>query len=187
MKTGKRISVKVHGFQEAKRRIYELIKAGVVKCHGGNCDQEATHVFWQDRAEWYPLCEEHREYGQMWTGHTDWNPRSFSVNALPAKVDAWYSVLSPDEKKIISVNEYDATDYYSMLVNPMWKPVDTIYISGDDNSPNRIYVDLHELNNGKIAYKLNRVFGNHSYIGSFVGMFDDTEDAFRAAKHEWES
>lgn len=57
---GHEVIVRVNGFHDAKRWIYQLIGAGIVKC--GQCANAATHVFWQDQAEWYCRCDTHREY-----------------------------------------------------------------------------------------------------------------------------
>lgn len=172
---GLRVVMRVSGFDDAKRWIYRMIDGGVVKCHGGNCDEPATHVHWQDRAEWYPLCEEHREYGEMWTGSTGWNPSVFGINVLPIARE-WFARLDRDPLPQVRFEEYDKTDYYALL---------------DSNEPQRvkisrfIWVHVRQLTDNRYVYAIEQSIGNHTIINyGLVGAFPSACSAVKAAKDE---
>lgn len=168
---GKSLIIQVRGFNEAKNWIDRCVRDGIVKCGGGNCWHAATHVFWQDRAEWYPLCEDHREYGQQWTGSTGWNPSSFSLAVLPDKIDAWMEALEPQYRKYMRVEDYDATNWYGLMSDDYFAKHH--YIIGDEKTGGW-RASVHSLKAGGYCYELERVRGTiyTRWIDSF-GFFGD--------------
>src|SRR5688572_194565 len=112
-KIGYQAIIKVNGFNDARNWIRRLIREGIVKC--GQCDKAATHVFWQDQAEWYCRCDDHPEIGDQWTGSTRWNPTSFGINVIREAANTFLETLEPSEAKRIRIRPYDATDYYALM------------------------------------------------------------------------
>jgi len=174
----------VNGFHHAKAIIYNLIREGIVKC--GQCDQSATHVFWQDQAEWYCRCDAHREHGQMWTGHTRWNPSSFGLNVIPEKARAWLEANYPDVPEY-RLSEYDATDYYKLMPDD-YKPSERVWFKGSPDEWFKLYTDLYALKDGSFAYTVTREWthgaSGTSYQGALTGGFDTRDAAIEAARKE---
>lgn len=167
---GKSITIQVHGFNDARAWISRCVSAGIVKCTGGNCWNAATHTFWQDQAEFYHLCEQHREHGQQWTGSTRWNPSEFSLAVLPDKVDAWLSSLDPDLRQKVTLEDYDATNWYALLSKDAAQI--HYFIGNDAQGGWRAYV--RPLKVGGFCYELEHCFGpfNFRTITGF-GFFGD--------------
>ncbi len=182
---GKSLVIQVRGFNDAKLWIDRCVRAGIVKCAGGNCWNAATHTFWQDRAEWYCLCESHREHGQQWTGSTHWNPSSFSLAVLPDKIDAWLSQLEPQYRKFFSIEDYDATDWYSLMSDDYFAKHH--YITGDDKIGGW-RASVYSLRDGGFCYELEHVGGTPrmrmmtSY--GFFGDFDTVEACLADAREQ---
>lgn len=180
---GKSLTIQVRGFNEAKQWIDRCVRDGIVKCGGGSCWHAATHTFWQDCAEWYPLCEDHRDYGQQWTGSTGWNPSSFSLPVLSDKIDTWLNTLEPQYRKFMRVEDYDATDWYSLMT--------------DDDLPEHHYItgneqvggwraSISKLKAGGFCYELEHVTGSPRarYFNScgFFGDFPTVEACLADAR-----
>lgn len=184
-KIGHRAIIEVDGFHDAKGWIYRLIREGVVKC--GQCDEPATNVFWQDRAEWYCRCEAHREYGDQWTGSTRWNPSSFGLNVLKDAARAWHRTLPEGERANVKIIAFDATDYYALMT----KGIDRIrrYLVGsEDVDGHKVYADVYPLTNGEYAYEITgghlHSHGGFSYSYGVKGAWKTEAIAFEAARFE---
>lgn len=174
----------VNGFSGAKAWIYRLIHAGIVKC--GQCDQPATHVFWQDQAEWYVRCDVHREYGEMWTGSTRWKPSSFSLNVLKEPARAWFRTLDSVERQQLRVRKYDATDYYKLMTETETRH----YLVGSGGEGYSVYVDITLLTNGEYCYQMVKDwrggnFGNTTFE-AIQGAWPTEAEALAAARAEME-
>jgi hypothetical protein len=177
---GLRAIVKVRGFTDARRWIERLVREGVVKCHGGDCDACATHVYWQDQAEWYPLCEAHREHNPMWSGSTRWNPQSFGINLLPDVARKWYTELDSETQARIQLSEYDKTNYFALIGN---HEPEEIFITGTSREDTAwLAVAIYPLSNGQFAYEIRRHFGYITEYQGIVGMFADRDAALIAAR-----
>lgn len=97
------LEIKVTGFADARRWMYRLIDLGIVKCD--SCDNPAVAVFWQDKAEWYLQCSEHRDYGQQWTGSTNYFPLPLYLPVIGDVAREWYDTLNPDDKAKVTLDE----------------------------------------------------------------------------------
>lgn len=176
---------KVRGFDDARSWIRRLISDGIVKC--GQCDQPATNTFFQDQAEWYVRCEQHREQGQQWTGSTRWSPSSFGINVLKDPAEAWLSHLSFDERKQFKLISFDATSYWDMLAEDYWEGKSRHYFQGAQNQDGwQVYVVLYPLNNGEFAYQLHKDWvspnGGTGYGYGLKGAWPTEAAAIEAAK-----
>lgn len=152
--TGYRAVIDVDGFHDAKRWIYDMIRAGIVKC--GQCSEPATHVFWQDRAEWYCRCDQHREYGDQWTGSTRWNPTSFDINVRLAAALLWRNHLEPDERAKVRIIKYDATDYYALMSDDWSLKTEHYFVGSNKEYGWSIRAVITPLTNGEYVYELHR-------------------------------
>lgn len=177
------VVVRVCGFHDAKRWAYNLIREGMVKCEGGKCDNPATHISWQDQAEWYALCNEHRMSGDMWTGSTRWNPREIRLTVLPSIAHKWYDELDPETKKKVKLEEYDATNYYELLDKGV-EPIITT-IQGEEDAGWRVDVQVRALTNGQFVYDITRYRGMTIHGEAIIGMFVSAEDALLAARADY--
>ena len=183
-KIGYEIVIEVDGFDDARRWIYRCIDAGIVKC--GQCDNPATHVFWQDRAEWYCRCGNHREYGDQWTGSTRWNPASFGLNVLLDAAKTWYAALPDEDRAKVKRRKYDATDYYAHMVKD-WNARTEHYFRGSASEMGyRLYAVVTPLTNGEYVYELHN---DHMHAaGGFMraygvyGAWSSAEEAVEAAR-----
>lgn len=177
--------IQVKGFHDAKNWIYRLVQDGVAKC--AECEKPAVGVFWNDAAEWYCECAQHRTQGQMWGGHTRWNPRSFSKILVFDKAKAWYDALPPDEKKRVKLIEFDATDWWGLLVDYS-EPVQIHYFLKKDNFAH--FARILALKDGRFAYETRREWGGDmvrtSHCDELKAPFDSIELAIEAARMELE-
>lgn len=176
-KIGYEAIVKVNGFQDARHWIQRMVRAGIVEC--SSCAKPATHVYWQDQAEWYPHCEDHRDSGDQWTGSTHWNPVDFGLTVLPEAAKAWHATLSPDEADCVTFEEFDATNYWE-LIQPNVVPT-RHYLEGDENSHFHLSVDIHLLKNGEYAWTAHKQRGNTGYGYGFFGAWVTETEALAAA------
>jgi len=180
---GKSLIIQVRGFNEAKRWIDRCVSDGIVKCTGGNCWHAATHTFWQDRAEFYHLCESHRDYGPQWTGSTGWNPSSFSLPVLPDKIDVWLNALEPQYRKYMSLEDYDATDWYSLMTDDDFPQ--HLYFIGDERTGGW-RASISNLKAGGYCYELERVMSRPGfsafYSEGFFGDFPTVEACLTDAR-----
>lgn len=185
-KIGYELIVKrVRGFDDARRWIYDLIGAGIVKC--GQCSNPATHVFWQDQAEWYCRCDQHREYGSQWTGSTRWNPSSFGLNVLKDKTDDWLSLQSFDQRKRFKLQSYDATPYWDLLTEDYWKHDVRHYLVGERGKDGwSVYVRIMPFVTGEYGYQIHKDWtspnGGHGQGYLLKGAWPTEEAALEAAK-----
>lgn len=175
----------VRGFDDARHQMYDLIRAGIVKC--GQCDCAATHIFFQDQAEFYIRCDAHPETGPQWTGSTRWNPSAFSINVLKEKAEEWLSHLSFDDRKRYKLQSYDATDYYDLLTEDYWKNPIRHYLAGAERQEGwQVYVDVMPLKNGEFVYEIHRGFqhahGSNMYAYAIEGAWRTEAEALAAAK-----
>jgi hypothetical protein len=179
------ILFEVNGFGQAQAWIYRAVAAGVVKC--GQCQNAAAHVFWQDQAEFYLRCDQHHEYGQQWTGSTRWEPLSFGLIAVnEAAAIAWRDTLSPDEQAIISVEAFDATDYYSLIQRQAdgSQVYARHYLRGDANNTPSEWVDIFPLKNGEYVYQRGAAYGYHRNTYGIHGAWTSEALAMEAARNE---
>lgn len=152
-KIGYRAIIDVDGFHDAKAWIYRCVRAGIVKC--SSCDSPANHVWWNDAAEWYPECNQHRESGEQWTGSTRWNPSSFSLNVLLHPAKEWLKTLTAEEREGVRIIRYDATDYYELMTDD-WSDRTEHYFRGDAQFEGfRLWCRVYPLTNGEFCYELN--------------------------------
>ncbi len=184
---GYRAIVRVRGFSDARVWIYRMISDRIVKC--GECDQPAIHVFWQDQAEWYCRCDQHREYGQQWTGSTRWNPSLLSLNVLKDPAEEWHKHLAPSESKLIKFRSYDATNYYDLLCKDHWKNPLRHYLVGAEHQEGwQVYVDIMPLTNGEFVYEIHKGFyhahGGHGHTYAIEGAWPTEAEALEAAKKD---
>lgn len=181
---GKSLIIQVRGFSDAQRWIRRCLDAGILKCTGGNCWHAATHVFWQDQAEWYPLCDEHHEIGRQWSGSTRWNPSSFSLAVLPDKVDEWLTSLDPDYCKFVTLEEYDATNWYALLSKDAAQI--HYFIGNDEQGGWRAYI--RPLKAGGFCYELEHCFGPFNFRTitgyGFFGDFPTVEACIADAREQ---
>lgn len=171
----------VEGFNDARAQISRLIKAGVVKC--GQCDKAATHVFWQDQAEWYCRCDQHPEGGPQWTGSTRWNPNSFGISVLKDQVRGWLKTLSPDERKRFGLRQFDATNYWDLMTDTETRHT----LTGSAEEGVRVSVVITLLTNGEYVYQISRAWGRSCYTDAVVGAWPTEAEALEAANADLET
>ncbi len=182
-KIGYELIIKVNGFDDARRWIYALIEQRIVKC--GQCDQPATHVFWQDQAEWYCRCGEHREHGQQWTGSTSWRPVSFGLNVIKDTAADWLDKRDESIRKRVKLVEYDATDYYALMYDDFRR--ECHYLVGGEGVDGAFKrVDVYPLKNGEYAYEITKghqhQHGGSSWSYGVRGAWETEALALDAAK-----
>lgn len=177
---GLKAIIRVNGFDDARDWLYLLIRAGVAQCAA--CNKPATHVFWQDQAEWYCFCEEHRETGDQWTGSTRWNPHSFSKIVIPGKAQEWVKTLKPQDRKLIKLREFDATDYYALLGEDHWKDDGTrVLLAGSETVGRRVIAyQIPECN--QWVYEIEHYSPGYVSTQSLTGIFDSVEACIEHAK-----
>jgi hypothetical protein len=173
------------GFDGARLKMFQLIQDGIVKC--GQCDCPATHIFFQDQAEFYIRCDQHREYGPQWTGSTRWNPTVFSLNVLKDKAEDWLSLLPSDQRKKYKIRSFDATNYYDLLTEDYWKNPIRHYLAGAERQEGwQVYVDIMPLKNGEFVYEIHKGFyhahGGTGYTYAIEGAWPTEAEALEAAK-----
>jgi hypothetical protein len=173
-----RILIQVDGFGDAKRWMYRLLHAGIATC--SRCEKPATHIFWNDAAEWYFECEEHYDSREQWTGSTRWDPFLLSKRVIPDKAQDWYLTLEPDEQRRIRFQDYDATDWYAWLTEDYWKNEDVELLAG--RPENGTFIQIFPLKNGQFAYELSRRSVIYGYYQGLVAPFDSREAALEAAQ-----
>jgi hypothetical protein len=170
----------VRGFSDARMWINRMIREGVVKC--GQCDQPATHVFWQDQAEWYCRCDAHPEVGEQWTGSTRWKPSNFGINVLQEAAQAWIATLEPYEREMVTLEAYDGTDYYSLMTDTETRH----YLVGSPDAWHKIYADITLLKNGEYVYQIAKEWGganiSTTYWDVIVGAWSTADEALTAAR-----
>lgn len=175
-----KIIIRVSGFHDAKDWMYRILRAGIATC--SSCDQIASRIYWQDQAEWYFECGDHYTPHDMWSGHTRWNPSVFSKRVDPEKARAWIATLEPDERDRIRLQEYDATDWYSWIVEDDWKNPDEVVLRGTPEWG--IKVQLHPLKNGQYAYHLESYSPGYAYKQELKAPFDSRDAALIVARAE---
>lgn len=155
-KIGYEAIIEVDGFRDASRWIYRMIDAGIVEC--GQCEQPATHVFWQDQAEFYCRCNQHWEYGEQWTGSTRWNPQSFGMYVRSKEAaEEWRSTLTTDEQGRVKIESFDATNYWSLLDDD--RKSTRHYLAGSEDVDGfKAYADIYLLKNGEYAYEFHKAW-----------------------------
>lgn len=162
MEIGIEIKAYARSFSEKRQIINRLIRDGVVKCTV--CGKPATHVHWQDQEEWYEHCEDHRDYGDQWTGSTRGSyPRWVGVTAVPDRVEAWYAALPDSEKEEFTLGQYDATNYYALMFDDL-RSVDHVLKGTKDRG---VTARVYPLTNGEFAFRLD--YCNYSESGSGFG------------------
>ena len=177
-----KVLIKVNGFYDAKNWMYRILQAGIATC--SSCDKPANRIHWVDRAEWYFECDEHWSGGDMWVGHTGWNPSVLSKRVIPELASAWVKGLPPIERKLVRLKEYDATDWYEWLTDDEWKNPDEIILNGTPEWGAK--VKLRPLKNGQYAYQISTYSPGYSYTKELIAPFDTREDALNAAKAQVE-
>lgn len=175
---GLKIIIQVEGFANAKSWMYDLIRAGVVTC--SSCDKPATRIWWNDAAEWYFECGEHYTTAPMWTGSTRWNPSSFSKEVIPGLVQNWIATLPAEDQKRIRLEEYDATDYYSMLIDDHHDHEQEIVISG--NAEWGTVVVVYPLKDGRFAYDVELRKPRCTYSDGLFAPFESVDAAVADAR-----
>lgn len=169
----------VRGFDDARRQMYDLIRAGIVKC--GQCDCPATHIFFQDQAEFYIRCDAHPERGPQWTGSTRWNPSAFSINVLKDKAEDWLSHLSFDDRKRYKLASYDATDYFDLIADGAQGA--RHYLKGSEHEAGmKVYAHIWPLTNGEYAYEISREWPRSRWTYAIEGAWPTEAEALEAAK-----
>lgn len=108
---GLALHYRVGSFQEARAFVERCIAAGIARCvspeREEKCDEAATHIYWQDQAEWYPCCDRHAVAGAQWTGSTRWRGRSVEVVVISDLAQPWLSDLPRDEQERITLEAYE--------------------------------------------------------------------------------
>lgn len=176
--TATKIIIRVDGFHDAKDWMYRVLRAGIATC--SSCDKPAGRIYWQDQAEWYFECDDHYTPHGMWSGHTRWNPEVFSKRVIPELAQAWIATLDPDERQRVRLKEYDATDWYSWIVEGDWKNPDEIILRGTESHGTK--VRLRPLKNGQYAYQIENFSYSYSYMHELIAPFDSRDAAIEAAK-----
>jgi hypothetical protein len=185
VKEGRALSVHVKSFQDAQTQLNILIRAGIVKCTGGHCHNPATHVYWQDQAEWYEHCEEHRDYGPQWTGSTRWSSSVLSVAVLPQAAQAWLAGLPEAERQRYQLDAYDARDLYSLLPEWRTRKPETHRFADDETRPDwYTEIEIQALTTGEFAYGIHIQQGNHGRSFGLVGTFDSALEALTYAQSQ---
>jgi len=94
---GLTLIVSINDFNVMRAFMNRAMMAGIVRCvapgRADLCDSAATHYFWQDAAEWYPCCDEHRESGPQWTGSTRFSPHDLEISVIRDLAEAWIESL----------------------------------------------------------------------------------------------
>lgn len=175
-----RIIIRVDGFHDAKHMMYRMLREGVATC--SSCDKPATHIFWQDRAEWYFECDEHYTDQPMWTGSTDWKPRKLSKRIIPDAAHAWVESWSAEEchRRQPVFEQYDATDYYALLRDDLDCEEVALNAGGYLNAGT--VAKLYPLIDGRYAYEISFRSPGHEHNFGLVAPFYNRESALDAAR-----
>ena len=171
----------VQGFNDARNWIRRMIAARIVKC--GQCSNPATHVFWQDQAEFYIRCDDHPETGEQWTGSTRWNPISFSINVLKDKAEEWIKTLGMYDAEKIRIESFDATDYYELIADDQ-RGI-RHYLKGSEHEEGmKVYAHIWPLTNGEYAYEISTEWPRSCYTDAIQGAWPTEQEALEAARLE---
>lgn len=178
IQTGILIKRPVRSFQALRSFIRQCINAKVARCD--SCDKAAIRVWFNDPAEWYLQCEDHADYREQFSGTTRFTPHICHVPAIKERVQVWYEELLTDEREGISLEDYDATDYYALLPDDL-KPKERYWLIGGESGGWEL--ELWELINGQFAYKLTwaRAGGGRRWDYGLTAPFDTLEAARAAA------
>lgn len=176
--TATQIVIRVDGFQDARHWMYRIMRAGIATC--SSCDKPATHIYWQDQAEWYFECNDHYTAAPMWSGHTRWSPDEFSKRVIPERAKAWIAQLEPDEQQRVRLEEYNATNWYDWIVDDDWRNPDTVVLRGTIEWGTA--ARIRPLKNGQFAYQIEQYSPGYSYMQDLHAPFDSREDALTHAR-----
>lgn len=101
---------RVDGFHQMRWFVEKVVHAGIARCVSAErddlCDNPATHVYWQDQAEWYECCDEHAMPYPQWSGSTRWTGNVAAVNVIPDLAFKWLDTLDAEELKLIKLAPY---------------------------------------------------------------------------------
>lgn len=181
---GRALQTWVGSFDSMKRRLYQLMDAGLVVCSA--CDQPAKRIDFQDAAEWYPHClDHHYGFGEQWTGSTRFITHYLWVAVFPEKVQPWLDGLSPEERKRWHLQSYDTRNLYDLIEDGDWGQTRLTYARTDTSE---VYVSLRTLTNGEYAYEIHECWGSgmvhHGHSHGLVGTFVTPEEAYGYALND---
>ena len=101
----------VNSFWEARTFVERCVRAGIARCvspeRDARCEDAATHIHWQDQAEWYLCCNRHAVGGPQWTGSTMWRALSVEVCVIADLAQAWLADVPREEQERISLEVYE--------------------------------------------------------------------------------
>src|SRR5574341_1925973 len=154
--SGLAVKIRVSGFQDAKIWLNSMLHKGVLKC--ASCAKAARSIWWNDQAEWYAQCDDHRDEREQWTGSTRWGSNVLDVAVIPGVAEAWIAwieqVLPLDREKIKLYN-YDRTDWYALLADDYWQNETREWLRGGPEFGWEIIVK--PLKDGQFAYDMQQV------------------------------
>lgn len=110
-KSGMLVSMYCRTFESLQIFVLDFVQSGSVRCLSPSrkkpCDNAATNVFWQDRAEWYPCCGDHLLEGPQWAGSTGFVPHRVELVVIPDKAEEFMNSLDERYRNDIQVEYYD--------------------------------------------------------------------------------
>lgn len=183
VKEGLALEIGVKGFGDARLQLNTLIRARIVKC--ALCSKPATHVYWQDQAEWYEHCEDHRSYDEQWTGSTRWGSPVLSVAVIPDAARTWLAGLPEAERALYTLDAYDNRNLYDLM--PEWgtRDPEVHTFTANEAQPDwHTKVEIQRLTTGEFAYEIHTQQGNYGRYYGLVGTFDTRDEALTHALTE---
>lgn len=174
---GRALSTWVGNFQAMKQALHELMAADLVICSA--CEQPATHIDFQDSAEWYAHCADHHYgFGEQWTGSTRFQAHHLWVAVYPEKVEAWLAALGVEERKRWHIEPYDTRDLYALIAEEDWGQDKRVVAQSGDH---RAYVRIRPLTNGEYAYEVGYERPSVAHEYGLTGTFASADDALAHA------
>ena len=157
----------VRSFEQMKAFADQCVKAGIVVCvspeRSKRCDEPATRIYWQDRAEWYPCCEAHFPYMSQWCGSTSFYAHEMDLCVIPEKALAWLETLPVRERECIRKEQYERPEVQEQAHVYQDQP-------NLDYWKDRYYAIEHSAANPTGRYRISEGIGKEAYDSLTVMM-----------------